>query len=184
MALEMRMRMRRLACAIALALGSLAAAPALAGQVQPTKPVPANLYSGRWYEIARTPNKLQAGCVGSTTDFSGWRAGAFSVVQTCHKGALTGPTKVISVRGRILPACDNTKMQLAMLGGLITQQYWVLDHADDNSWLIMTTPNGRYVWLMARQPELSGGAKAVAMARLQSLGFDLARLVFPQEGPG
>jgi apolipoprotein D and lipocalin family protein len=178
------MRMRRIACATALALGSIVGAQAVAGPVRPTKPVAANLYSGRWYEIARTPNKMQSDCMGSTTDFSGWRAGAFSVVQTCHKGAPTGPAKVVSVRGRILPSSDNAKMQLALLGGLITQQYWVLDHADDNSWLIMTTPNGRYVWLMARQPTLVGADKTEAMARLQSLGFNLARLVFPQGSPG
>jgi apolipoprotein D and lipocalin family protein len=149
--------------------------------VAPVKPVAANLYTGRWYEIARTPNKMQADCQASTTDFSGWAAGAFKAVQTCHKGAPTGPTQVMKVDGKVLPASQNAKMQLGMLGGLISQEYWILDHADDNRWLIMTTANQRYVWLLSRAPALNGAERAQAVARLQELGFSLAHLAFEQQ---
>jgi apolipoprotein D and lipocalin family protein len=149
--------------------------------VPPAKPVAANLYTGRWYEIARTPNSMQGDCQGATTDFSGWAAGAFKAVQTCHKGAPGGPAKVIKVDGKVLPASQNAKIQLGMLGGLISQQYWILDHADNNHWLIMSTANQRYVWLMSRVPVLTPGERAQAMARLQQLGFSLAHLAFPQQ---
>jgi apolipoprotein D and lipocalin family protein len=149
--------------------------------VAPTKPVATNLYTGRWYEIARTPNKMQADCQASTTDFSGWAAGAFKAVQTCHKGAPTGPAQVMRVDGKVLPASQNAKMQLGMLGGLISQEYWILDHADDNRWLIMTTANQRYVWLLSRAPALDEAEKARAVARLQQLGFSLAHLAFEQQ---
>jgi apolipoprotein D and lipocalin family protein len=149
--------------------------------VAPTKPVAANLYTGRWYEIARTPNRMQADCQGATTEFSGWAGGAFKAVQTCHKGDATGPAQVTKVDGKVLPASQNAKMQLAMLGGLISQEYWILDHADDNRWLIMTTANQRYVWLLSRAPALSSAEKAQAMGRLQQLGFSLAHLAFPQQ---
>jgi apolipoprotein D and lipocalin family protein len=149
--------------------------------VSPAKPVPPNLYTGRWYEIARTPNSMQGDCQAATTDFSGWAAGAFKAVQTCHKGAPGGPAKVIKVDGKVLPASQNAKIQLGMLGGLISQQYWILDHADNNHWLIMSTANQRYVWLMSRVPVLSAGERAQAMARLQQLGFSLAHLAFPQQ---
>ena len=45
----------------------------------------------------------------------------------------------------------------------------------------MATPTGRYVWLLSRQPTLPGAARAQALGRLQSLGFDLSRLAFPQQ---
>ncbi|MEJ0067299.1 MAG: hypothetical protein WDM85_19390 [Caulobacteraceae bacterium] len=65
----------------------------------------------------------------STTDFSGWRGGAFSAVQTCHKGSPTGPKQNVSVQGHVLPSSGNAKIQLGMLGGLISREYWILDHA-------------------------------------------------------
>jgi apolipoprotein D and lipocalin family protein len=168
-------------CAFAALIA--AAGAALAEPAQPLRPVPVNLYSGRWYEIARTPNHMQADCRAATTDFSGWAAGAFSAVQTCHQGAPGGPRKTVSVHGRVLPGAQNAKIQLAMLGGLISQQYWILDHAENNNWLIMCTANGRYVWLMARQPVLDAAAKAAALGRLQALGFDLSRLAFEPQSP-
>jgi apolipoprotein D and lipocalin family protein len=170
--------MKLVAALCALALTAQALPAAAAAQLQPASPVPENLYSGRWYEIARTPNHMQEGCQASTTDFARWSAGAFQAVQTCHQGARTGPVKSVTVSGRVLPASNNAKMQLAMLGGLITQQYWILDHASDGGWLIMTTPNDHYVWLMSRQPALTAADRTTALARMQQLGLDLTRLAF------
>ena len=169
--------------ALAIGVSSAGATPepAKAAPPQPAKPVPTNLYSGRWYEIARTPNKMQAGCQGSTNDFSGWSSGSFSFTQTCHKGSLGGPTQTFSAHGRILPASDNAKMRLGFFGGLISQDYWILDHADDGGWAIMDRSDGRYVWLLSRQPNLTSAERAAALTRLQSLGFDLGHLAFPQQ---
>jgi apolipoprotein D and lipocalin family protein len=161
-----------------LVVAAQALPTAAAVQLQPARPVPEALYSGRWYEIARTPNHLQDGCQASTTDFGRWSAGAFQAVQTCHQGARTGPVKSVTVNGRVLPASNNAKMQLAMLGGLITQQYWILDHAADGAWLIMTTPNDRSIWLLSRQPSLSAANRAAVLARMQQLGLDLTKLAF------
>ena len=174
------MKFHSAACALVAALTF--GATALAGAPpQPARPVPVNLYSGRWYEIARTNNHMQADCQASTTDFSGWRAGVFSVVQTCHKGAVSGPMTSVTVQGHVLPASQNAKIQLAMLGGLISREYWILDHAEDNGWLIMTTSDGRYIWLMSRQPVIAPAVKAAAVARMQQLGLNLTRLIFPQQ---
>jgi apolipoprotein D and lipocalin family protein len=171
----------KLATAVCAFLALATAAPAIAAAPQPTKPVPAFLYTGRWYEIARTPNHIQVDCEASTTDFSGWAAGVFSAVQTCHSGTPAGPKRTISVQGHVLPASQNAKMQLAMLGGLISKEYWILDRSQDNAWLIMSTPDARYVWLMSRQPVLNAAARQAAMARLQALGFNLGRLAFPRQ---
>src|SRR5271154_7228203 len=171
------MRMKSVSAALTIVALLGLAAPAWAVP-QPAKPVAPNLYSGRWYEIARTNNKMQADCQASTTDFSGWRGGAFSAVQTCHKGSPTGPKQTVSVQGHVLPASQNAKMQLAMLGGLISREYWILDHADDNNWLIMTTADGRYVWLMSRQPVVPQAVKAAAIGRMQQLGLNLTKLAF------
>jgi apolipoprotein D and lipocalin family protein len=160
------------------ALGCIGA-PAWAAQLQPTKPVSADLYSGRWYEIARTPNKMQRDCQASFFEFSNWVSGAFSAVQTCHKGDPAGPKSSINLSGHVLPASNNAKMQLGILGGLISQQYWVLDHAADDAWVIMTTPNDRYVWLLSRSPALNNSARAAAVQRLHALG--LLNLAFEQQ---
>ncbi len=166
----------------ALAMASSAGAapePAKPRPPEPVRPVPATLYSGRWYEIARTPNKMQADCQGATSEFSGWIGGSFSVTQICHKGSPLGPRQSFDAHGHVLPATDNAKMKLGFLGGLISQEYWILDHADNGDWAIMDRSDGRYVWLLSRQPSLSAPDRAAALARLQALGFNLSNLTFP-----
>jgi len=172
--------MKLLPASAALAAVALCAAPApgIAAAPQPAKPAPPALFSGRWYEVARTPNKMQGDCQAATNDFANWSGGAFSVVQTCHRGAPNGPAQVMKVSGRVLPASANAKMKLGILGGLISQEYWILDHADDNAWAIMDRADGRYVWLLARRPILDAADKAAALARLQALGFQAANLAF------
>lgn len=167
--------------ALTLAAGTAALAisgAALAAAPEPVKPVAPDLYAGRWYEIARTANPRQAGCEADTIDFSGGTTGKFSVVQTCHQGAPNGPTKAFKSKGAVVPGSQNAKIKLSFFGGLISQEYWIVDRADDNSWSIMATPAGHYAWLLSRRPGLDAGALSTAMTRIQAMGFDMSKLVF------
>ena len=145
----------------------------------PVRPVSAEVYSGRWYEIARTPNRTQKDCQAPVTEFQKLAGGDFIASETCHRGAPDGPVKVMRARARIISPGDNTRFRMSFLGGLIHQEYWVLDHAGDDSWLIMGTPGGNYVWLLARRPALSPAALASATARVTAMGYAAARLIFP-----
>jgi apolipoprotein D and lipocalin family protein len=103
------------------------------------------------------------------------------VTKTCHKGSLSGPAEVKSVSGHVLPSSANAKLTLSFLGGLLSQEYWIVDLSADNLWAIMATPNGRYVWLISRQPSLPPAVRANAMSRIQAMGFDMSRVIFPQQ---
>jgi apolipoprotein D and lipocalin family protein len=169
-------------------LGSLALLGALAvtgaaqaGAHKPVRPVSSELYSGRWYEIARTPNTMQKDCQGATSDFQGFDAGVFTVVDTCHRGSPSGPVKTIRARAKIVPASENTRFRMSFFGGLVHQEYWILDHADDGSWAVMATAGGNYVWLLSRRPSLPPRVQAAALARMGALGYAPSRLVFPAQ---
>lgn len=174
----------------ALAVGALSivlpGGTAVAAAKPPAKAVPTAFYSGRWYEIARTPNAGQRNCQAPTTDFATTakdKAGAsFSVRQVCHRGSPLGPEKVFTTNGRILPDSQNTRFTLSFLGGLKKQEYWVLDRAADGSWAIMATPGGNYVWLLSRTPDMPISTKAVALERVKDLGYQ--KLELPQHPPG
>jgi apolipoprotein D and lipocalin family protein len=161
------------------ALALLLASPAFAAAPAPAKAVPASLYSGRWYEIARTPNTLQRDCEGATSDFADFTGAAFEVIDTCHAGSPTGPAKVLRAKARMLAGSENTRFRMGFFGGLVHQEYWILDHADDGAWAIMATPGGNYAWLLARRAILPPAVMEAAMARIHQLGY--TRLVFPQQ---
>ena len=169
--------------ASALVMGaSLLATQALAAAQPPSKPIAASFYSGKWYEIARTPNSGQRDCQAPTTEFTGKAGGdGFAVHQVCRKGSAGGAAKVFDTTGQILSGTQNAKFKMSFLGGLKKQEYWVLDCADDHSWAIMATPGGNFVWLLSRQAVMAPAAKAEALARVKALGY--AKLEYPQQPP-
>jgi apolipoprotein D and lipocalin family protein len=171
--------MRNTARALTLAVGLVLAAPALAAPPPPAQKIELTKMTGRWYEVARLPNKTQKDCQGGTSDWV--RAGeGYSVVQTCHKGSLAAPPTEWKAKATVLDTATNAKFKMSFFGGLISQEYWVLDAHNDQGWLILGTPGGNYMWLMSQRPVLSSTIKAQAISRIKQLGYDANRLEFPQ----
>ena len=133
---------------------------------------------GRWYEVARTPNSLQTGCQAGASEWKPASSG-YAVVQSCHKGAPDGPVKQWRAKATVADPGVNSRFRMAFFGGLVTQEYNVLEHRADQGWLILGTTDGKYMWLMSQRPTLPGAFRAAAVAKIRQLGFDPARLEFP-----
>jgi apolipoprotein D and lipocalin family protein len=162
--------------AVSLACPALAASPA-ARAPQPAQKIELTSIMGRWYEVARVPNQLQRGCTGGASDWTR-TADGFAVVQSCHKGAPDGPLAEWRAKARVADP-SGARFRMSFFGGLITQEYQVLDHRPAEGWLILSTRDGKYLWLMSQRPILAAAAKADAIDRIRQLGFDPARLEFP-----
>lgn len=165
----------------ALALVLTAPVAASAAAPEPSKAVSPSFYSGKWYEIARLPTKTQKDCVAGQSQFTAKGDGAFSVIQTCRVGSLTGKIKTYDTSGKIIPATDNAKFQLAFFGGTIKQEYWVVDRDDALDWAVMGTPGGNYAWLMSRHPSMPASQKNAIVARLKAAGYKTDKLIFPEQ---
>ena len=162
-----------LAFAATLALSAKAVAmPDSVARLEPTRMM------GRWYEVARLPNKIQHGCQAGASDWTRTTEG-FTVVQSCHKGAPDGPLSQWNAKARVADPVSNAKFRMSFFGGLISQEYWVLDQRIDQGWLILATRDGKYLWLMSQRPTLPTLIRAQAVARIKQLGFDIGRLEFP-----
>ncbi|MDP3174202.1 MAG: lipocalin family protein [Phenylobacterium sp.] len=158
--------------AVALCGQAFAAAP------QPTARVDLSKMMGRWYEVARLPNKTQRGCQAGTVDWVR-SADGFSVLQTCRKGSLAAPKTEWKAKAKLLDASTNAKFKMSFFGGMISQEYWVIDNRPEQGWLLLGTPGGNYLWLMSRRPALGAQAKAEALSRIRQLGYDVGRLELP-----
>lgn len=183
------MQKRSILAAVAVAACAFAA-PALAGPPGAAAATSAagprielTQMMGRWYEVARIPNQLQRGCQAGASEWT--RAGdGFSVVQTCHKGTPEGPLAEWKAKARVADPVTNTKFKMTFFGGLISQEYRVLDHRPEQGWLILSTGDGKYLWLMSQKPTLPAAVRAEALARIKQLGFDTGRLEFPLPSRG
>lgn len=176
--------LKRLSVILAAAALMISAAPASAdAQAQPVAHIDAAKMMGRWYEVARLPNMIQRGCQAGMSEWNRVSDG-FAVIQTCHKGSPTGPLSEWKAHARVLDPVSNAKFKMTFFGGLVSQEYWVLDHREDEGWLILGTHDGKYLWLMSQKPTLPEPVRVAAIARIKQLGFDVGRLEFPLPGHG
>lgn len=166
--------------ALAAFAACLTFAPLAAAQAEPapSKRIEISQMMGRWYEVARVPNALQRGCQAGASDWAPSATG-FAVVQSCHKGAPNGPLSVWKAKATVADPTTNARLRMSFFGGVVTQNYVVLDHRPDQGWLALSTADGKYLWLMSTRPTLSAAVKTQALARIRQLGFDTARLEFP-----
>lgn len=140
-------------------------------------------YLGRWYEIARFPNSFEKNCEGVTAEYARRDDGLISVVNTCRKGGIDGKAEVANGRARIVDADTNAKLEVSFFGPF-WGDYWILDLDEDYSLSLVGEPQGRYLWVLARTPEISDDKRASALARLQALGYDTSALYFTKQPPG
>jgi apolipoprotein D and lipocalin family protein len=170
-----------------------AAAPAHAQPVPaPLQPLPSLAvapYMGTWYQVAWIPNRFQKQCVSDTVaTYRNLDNGSIEVLNRCKLadgksdsvlGVARPPAGVARIEaGQLMPARLEVSFLPAWLRwtGIGWGAYWVVDLAPDGRYAIVSEASREYLWILARQPALTPSDDAAIRAKLQALGFDLARV--------
>lgn len=146
---------------------------------QPSRPVDAErLYTGRWLEIGRLPMRLTDGCVAGASIYTLRSPTTLAVRDTCQSGTPTGKEKAIGADATILDPGTNAKFRARYFAGLVTWEYWILDHDDDYTWFISADPTFDKLWIYTREVP-SPALLEQLIERARALGYDTDRLEFP-----
>lgn len=162
------------------------ALPFLAGEGQPPPPVVPSVdlerYAGKWYEIARLPNRFQRGCTGNVTATYTLRPdGKIQVLNQCRDER--GRTK--SARGTARAAGKgepNTKLKVTFFW-LFSGNYWIIDLDPGYRWAVVGEPRRRYLWILSREPQLDDETYQGIVERAAAKGFDIHRLIRTAQSP-
>jgi apolipoprotein D and lipocalin family protein len=168
------------------ALAALALAAPLAVPNQPLRVVDAldlSKYAGRWYEVARFPNRFQDQCASDVVAHYSVRTdGRIDVVNQCRTASGT----VDEARGIARKAGDgssNARLEVrfapAILSflGSVWGDYWVIGLGPDYTWAVVGTPKRDYLWFLSRTPQMSDVSYARAIEIARGNGFDVSKLV-------
>ena len=153
--------------------GPVLAAPALAAPTA-AQPVDTSRLLGRWYEILRTPNKMQSNCYAAYQEWAR-KGDEYTIGQVCHRDGPTGREAKVDVTAKSISA-DNTMFEAGFFGGMLHAKYQITDHAPDYSWMIATTAGGHFPKLLARTPSLPAAEQDALKQRMAKLGFDVSKL--------
>jgi apolipoprotein D and lipocalin family protein len=167
-------------------VGSLTAVLASAASPETLEVVPSvdlSGYAGRWYEIARLPNRFQNKCAGEVVAaYSLLEGDRLKVVNECRQEngqtiAAEGEARLADKSGR------NTRLKVrfapAWLSWLpmVWGDYWIIDLASDYSVAVVGTPDRKYLWILSRTPKLGDAIYERIVKQTGAKGFDISRLV-------
>lgn len=167
------------ACGLSLSGCALpAAGPSSAGEpLDLVASVDLQRYEGRWYEIGRLSNSFQDHCRGEVTaDYTLREDGRVDVVNRCRTedGGVDSARGVARRPDADRPAALEVRFAPSWLSVFpaVWGDYQVMALEDDYRWSMVGTPSRRYLWILAREPELDE-------ARIDSLLEEARRQGFP-----
>jgi len=120
---------------------------------QETQSIDMTTYEGDWYVIGFKPTFMDKNWINTKEHYSWQREkGYFEVVATYNKKN-GGKTK--TVREKVIPVAgsDHSKF-IAKIGLFLKADYYIYKIAKDYSYVIVGHPKQKYLYIMARKPEL------------------------------
>ena len=173
---------------IALLLSMLMMAGAQAQQPQTVTRVELDRYAGKWYEIARFPNKFQSQCAGDVTaDYIRRGDGQFDVVNRCRK--TDGALDEAKGRARVADTVTNAKLDVRFAPDwmawlpTVWAPYWIIDLAPDYAYAAVGDPKREFLWILSRTPQLPDHIYENVVNQVTAQGYDTARLVKTRQQP-
>jgi apolipoprotein D and lipocalin family protein len=170
---------------IAVLLASTLAASAAGSTPEPKTVARVDLqrYAGRWYEVARYPNRFQKHCVGDVVaTYTLQPDGKIGVDNRC-RDEHGGEDRAHGLARNVSEDGSNSKLKVRFAPRALSwlpfvwANYWILALADDYSYAVVGTPDREYLWILSRTPSLP----EPVLERLEKLvaaqGYDAARLV-------
>lgn len=144
-------------------------------------------YLGKWYEIARFPNRFQKDCDEATAEYSMKDEDTLRVVNTCRKRDGEGLKQVTGI-AKVADLESQAKLKVSFLPGWLRWtgigkgDYWIIDLATDYSYAVVSEPSRKYLWILCREPVMSQRTYDGILKRLKEQKFDLTPLIGSREG--
>jgi apolipoprotein D and lipocalin family protein len=154
----------------------ITACTGLPDNVEPVRNFDPERYLGTWYEIARLDHSFERDLERVTATYELNDDGSIAVL---NKGFNTEKGEWRQAEGVAKPMGSNDIGHLKVsFFGPFYGTYAVFELADDYSYAFVSGYNTDYLWLLAREPQISVDVRERFMARSQALGFETADLIW------
>ena len=133
-------------------------------------------YAGKWYEIARLPNRFQRDCATNTTATYTLRPdGKITVVNECRKAdgrlkSAKGAARVADSKG------PNTKLKVTFFWSF-SGNYWIIELDPEYRWVVVGEPGRDYLWILCREPRMDEAVYNQIIERVKQQGYEVGRLM-------
>lgn len=165
---------------VALPCATIVGAQVPGAKVRPVEHLDVERYMGRWFELARYPNRFQKKCTGDVVVFYASRPdGRIDVRNTC--ATAKGPIEANGVARRVSANGPASVLEVRFAPAFLSflpvwGDYWVLDLAPDYSTAVVGTPDRDYLWILSRTPDVDAPTYARLIEAARTQGYDVSRI--------
>ncbi len=132
-------------------------------------------YVGRWYEIARLPNRFEKKCADSVTATYALRPdGKIEVVNRCQKSS--GEYTTAKGKAKIVDKKTNAKLKVTFFWPFYGD-YWILDLGSNYEYAVVGDPSREYLWILSRTPRIEEALYQQLLGKMAARGFKTERMI-------
>lgn len=145
------------------------------GDLEVVSAVDLSRYAGRWYEIARLPNRFEKKCADSVTATYTLRSdGKVDVVNRCRKA--NGEFTTAKGKARIADKKTNAKLKVTFFWPFYGD-YWILDLGPDYQYAVVGSPDRDYLWILSRTPQFDEQLYQQLVEKMAARGFETEKMI-------
>lgn len=168
-----------LAALWALLLALLSGCTGLPDGIEPVTGFELQRYLGTWYEIARLDHSFERGLSQVTAHYSLRPDGGVTVL---NRGYDAQQGNWQEARGRAYLVGDPSvgRLKVSFFGPFYGGYNIIALDRRDHSYALVCGPNRRYLWILARTPQLDPAVLEALLAKARQLGFATDQLIYPR----
>jgi len=130
-------------------------------------------YAGKWYSLYSIPTMFDKGTRETTTTYTWNKDGYFNVLTIAKKG---DDNKICTYTSKLFPDDANNGEMKAQFVWPFKIDYWVIDVADDYSWVVVGHPDHKFLFIMSRKPSMDKKLYAELVEKCKAMGYEVDKL--------
>ncbi|MFN8788066.1 MAG: lipocalin family protein [Neisseriaceae bacterium] len=155
-----------------------------ASDIQPINDFNISKYLGKWYEVARLPNRFENKCIAPITanySVDPDNNNKIIIVNQCN----TEDNQIDTATGvaTFVESSNIGKLKVTFLPKWLRWlpfgygDYWILN-TDYSEIAVVGSPDREYLWILARTEKISLNLQEGAVLLAKNRGFDTTKLIF------
>lgn len=155
---------------------TLSACTSVPDGISPVQSFEIDRYLGKWYEIARLDHRFERGLSQVSAEYSLRPQGGIKVI---NRGFSVAEQAWQQAEGKAFFVEDSATGHLKVsFFGPFYGSYVIFELDKDYQYAFISGPSREYLWLLARQPQVSPSLRQHFIDTARQKGFDVDKLIF------
>jgi apolipoprotein D and lipocalin family protein len=134
-----------------------------------------NRFMGSWYVIAIIPNFMEKNAVNGIETYALKENNRIDIEYSFRQKTPQGKQKILHPKAKIYNTKTNAEWRVQFFWP-VWFPYLVIDLAEDYHYTVIGVTNKRFVWIMARTPQIEANEYEIIIGRLAQKGYDISKI--------